>query len=143
MLVEPHQNEWSCWLGFLGCCCSSSSQSCLLVPAVISASRAIGDSILLSKLGIESLSDSDGYKALAHGVDLSVAENFLDDFTPLGYALINQELTIIKILSGCMLVGGWLAGGGANGFVSWLSNSSKRTSLKPPGNRYVKQLAMM
>lgn len=100
----------------------------LLVPSIISASRAVGNSILLSKLGIENLTDIDGYKALAHGVDLSVAANFLDDFTPLAYALINQEITIISILSGCMLVGGWLSGGGANGFTSWLANSIQGTA---------------
>ncbi|MCB9229707.1 MAG: hypothetical protein H6618_08860 [Deltaproteobacteria bacterium] len=99
----------------------------LLIPSIISASRSVGNSILLSKLGIENLVETDGYKALAHGVDLSVAANFLDDFIPLGYALINQELTIISVLSGCMIVGGWLAGGGTNGFVSWMSNSVQGT----------------
>ena len=94
----------------------------LLIPGIISASRAIGNSILLSKLGIQEIGKS-GNKSLAHGIDLSVATEFLDEFVPLAYALINQEIKIISILSGCILVGGWLGGGGANGFVSWLSNS--------------------
>ncbi len=95
----------------------------LLIPSIISASRAIGNSILLSKLGIEKLANSDGSKALAHGVDLAVAKDFLGDFVPLAYSLIEQELMVIKALSGALLVGSWIAGGGANGFVSWLSNS--------------------
>lgn len=96
-----------------------------LTPAIINASRSINNSILLSKLGIQDLtqSDAEGVKALAYGVDLSAAKQLLTDFTPLAYAMIEQEMAIIRYLAGAMLVGSWLAGGGANGFVSWMSNS--------------------
>ena len=97
--------------------------SALLMPSVISASRAIHNSILLSKLGIENLAGSEGTKALAYGVNLSVAKDFLSDFVPLAYSMIEQELAIITALSGVMLFGSWIAGGGANGFVSWIANS--------------------
>ncbi len=100
----------------------------LLMPAIISSTRAIHNSILLSKLGIENFLDrASGSKALAYGVDLSTAKNLVTDFVPMAYALIEQELNLIKVLSGVLLVGSWLAGGGANGFVSWLSNSIQGT----------------
>lgn len=96
----------------------------LLMPSIISSTRAIHNSILLSKLGIENFLDrASGNKALAYGVDLSIAKNLTEDFIPLAYSMIEQELNLIKLLSGVLLIGSWLAGGGANGFVSWLSNS--------------------
>lgn len=96
----------------------------LLIPVIISASRSIHNSILLSKLGIESLTQGgQGTKALAYGVDLSLAKDLMNDFTPLAYAMIEQETNIIKVISGLMLAGSWISAGGANGFVSWFSNS--------------------
>ncbi len=94
-----------------------------LTPAIINASRSINNSMLLSKLGIQDLASSEGIKALAYGVDLGASKQLLTDFTPLAYAMIEQEMNIIRYLGGAMIVGSWLAGGGANGFVSWLSNS--------------------
>lgn len=99
----------------------------LLFPAVISASRAIHNSIVLSKLGIEKLTATTGNNALAYGVDISQAKELLNDFVPLAYAMIEQEMKIIQVLSGIILVGAWIAGGGANGFVSWMSNSIQGT----------------
>ncbi len=99
----------------------------LLFPAIISASRAIHNSIILSKLGIESLTSTNGNNALAHGVDISQAKELLSDFVPLAYAMVEQELKVIQVLSGAILLGSWVAGGGANGFVSWISNSIQGT----------------
>ena len=99
----------------------------LLFPAIISASRAIHNSIILSKLGIEKLTSTSGNNALAYGVDISQAKELLSDFVPLAYAMIEQELKVIEVLSGAILLGSWIAGGGANGFVSWISNSVQGT----------------
>ena len=99
----------------------------LLFPAIISASRAIHNSIILSKLGIEKLTSTSGNNALAYGVDLSQAKELLSDFVPLAYAMVEQELKVIQALSGAILLGSWIAGGGANGFVSWISNSVQGT----------------
>lgn len=99
----------------------------LLFPAIISASRAIHNSIILSKLGIEKLTSTSGNNALSYGVDLSQAKELLSDFVPLGYAMVEQELKVIQVLSGAILLGSWIAGGGANGFVSWISNSIQGT----------------
>ena len=44
---------------------------------------------------------------------------------PLAYAMIEQEIKIISVLSGCILAGSWLAGGGANSFVSWMSSAAQ------------------
>lgn len=99
----------------------------LLLPAIISASRAIHNSIILSKLGIANLLSSSGHSALAYGVDLSQAKELLSDFVPLAYSMVELELKIIQALSGAILLGSWLAGGGANGFVSWISSSIQGT----------------
>ncbi len=99
----------------------------LLFPSIISASRSIHNSIILSKLGIEKLAATKGNNALAYGVDLSQAKALLDDFVPLAYSMVEQELKIIQALSGVILLGSWIAGGGANGFVSWMSNSVQGT----------------
>lgn len=99
----------------------------LLFPSIISASRSIHNSIILSKLGIEKLAATKGNNALAYGVDLTQAKALLDDFVPLAYSMVEQELKIIQALSGVILLGSWIAGGGANGFVSWMSNSVQGT----------------
>lgn len=100
----------------------------LLFPAVVSASRAIHNSIILSKLGIEQMLERhEGHNSLAYGVDLSQAKSLLGDFVPLAYAMVEQEIKIIAVLSGAIIAGSWIAGGGANGFVSWFSNSIQGT----------------
>ncbi len=96
-----------------------------LTPCIINASRSINNSLLLAKLGIQDLTTFEGTKALSVGVDLAASKQLLSDFTPLAYAMIEQEKDIIRYLAGSMLVGSWLAGGGANGFVSWMSNAAQ------------------
>ena len=98
----------------------------LMFPSVISASRAIHNSIILSKLGIEKVASTTGNNALAHSVDLTQAKALLSDFVPLAYAMVEQELKVIQVLSGAILAGSWIAGGGANGFVSWIFEQRPR-----------------
>lgn len=96
-----------------------------LFPALISALRATHNSIITSKLGLSKMLEDSGHSALAYGVDLSLAKELLNDFVPLAYSMIEQENKVISVLSGLMLVGSWMAGGGANGFVSWVANSTQ------------------
>jgi hypothetical protein len=73
------------------------------------------------------MASKSGPNALAYGVDLGIAKNLLNDFVPLAYSMIEQEMMVIQVISGTLVAGAWIAGGGANGFVSWLSNSIQGT----------------
>ena len=100
--------------------------SCI-IPSAITAHRAINNSIILSKLGIQDIvnSQSAGNKALAYGVDISQAKLLLDEYIPLAYGLINQELAVIGFLSTTILAGSFIAGMMGNGAVGWMASSVK------------------
>lgn len=96
-----------------------------VLPSVMNAIRSQHNAIVLSKLGIQDFISGaeNGNKALAYGVDISQARELLDEFIPLAYTMVNQEIQIIGFFSALVLGGSWLAGMMGNGVVGWLSSS--------------------
>jgi hypothetical protein len=93
-------------------------------PVVVNAMRAVHNSTMMSKLGLQDLvAANSSAKHLTDIVNVDLVKSVIDDYIPLAYSMLTLEMTIISILSGLIMYGSWMAGMAGNGFVGWLGSS--------------------
>jgi hypothetical protein len=92
--------------------------------SVVTAMRSVHNSIILSKLGIQDLTNEMvGNKILAGMVNVDQTKALMEDYIPLAYAMMKQEMFIIGGLASLIIGGSWMAGMVGNGIVGWIGSS--------------------